>query len=85
MTSSQDKSLDKPSVEDVLKEYKSSLYQASNSYGNHRLNIEDESFREATQALAQREEALLTYLSDMYALPIKEVLKTAEMWRGKNG
>jgi hypothetical protein len=44
---------------------------------NQRLKLE------ATQALAKREEALLTYLSDMYALPIKEVLKTAAMWREK--
>lgn len=37
----------------------------------------------ALKALAQREEALLTYIADMYGLPKSEVLKTAEMWRGK--
>jgi len=37
------------------------------------------------KTLAQREEALLTYLADMYSLPVKEVLKTAAMWREKGG
>lgn len=36
----------------------------------------------ATQALAQREKALLTYLSDYFGLPVKEVLKVAEL-RGR--
>ena len=51
--------------------------------GQEGVPVEVDYARRAIQALAQREEDLLTYLAEMYALPVVEVLKTAAMWREK--
>jgi len=45
--------------------------------------VTDDDMLEAQKALAQRETDLLTYLSDMYALPLKELQRTVELWRKK--
>jgi len=33
-------------IDEILKNYKGSLYQAVNAYGQHRFNVEDASFKE---------------------------------------
>jgi hypothetical protein len=45
--------------------------------------LEPNSFQDTLKALAQREEALLTYIADMFGISKAEMLKTAKMWREK--
>ncbi len=63
-------------IEEILVRH-SDFYQEV-SYLDDSLSTE-----QATQALAQRETDLLTYISDLYGLPLKELQRTVELWRKK--